>query len=235
MEYEEEELSLVDVLYIILRKLPVIILCTIVAAAITFSSTMMFVEPKYQSRGKLYVSSSSQTAAASAGNIIAYNDVLTSQKLVNTYIEILRSDSFLQTVSEDIGAKYTYSQIGSMLSMSSVNETELLEITVTCPDPYYAYRIASSIIKNSADEIERVVDGGSVRIIDNATTPTNPSSPNVYKNVAIGAALGLVLSAAAVFVLELLNTNVKQTDDMQEKYGIPVIGEIPWATSVSEN
>jgi capsular polysaccharide biosynthesis protein len=131
-------------------------------------------------------------------------------------------------VSEDIGGKYTYGEIAGMLSMSAVNQTELLEISVLCPDPYGAYKITNSIIKNSGDEIERVVDGGSVRIIDNASVPTKPSSPNVYKNTLIGALAGLILGAFVIFLMEMLDTRVKPGEDLQNKYSIPVLGEIPW-------
>lgn len=224
---EEEQISITELIYVLLSKWPMLVISFIVAAAIAFSVTLIFITPKYQSRGKLYVSSESQRTIQQS-DAVAYNTVLTNQKLVNTYMEILRSDSFLLTVSEDIGGKYTHSQIADMLSMTAVNQTELLEISVLCPDPYDAYKITGSIIKNAGDEIERVVDGGSVRIIDNASMPSAPSTPNVYKNTAIGALIGLVIGAIAIFLMEILDTRVKPNDDLQTKYSIPVLGEIPW-------
>lgn len=223
---EEEQISIVEIAYMMLSKWPALLISMIVAAAIVFSGTLVFITPKYQSNGKLYVSSEGQRSSQS--DVVAYNTVLTNQKLVNTYLEILRSDSFLSTVSEDIGKKYTYSEIKSMLSMSAVNETELLEISVLCADPYDAYKITNSIIKNSGDEIERVVEGGSVRVIDNASMPKEPATPNVVKNTAIGAMAGLLLGAFIIFLREMLDTRVKAGEDMQNKYSIPVLGEIPW-------
>lgn len=223
---EEEQISIVEIAYMMLSKWPALLISMIVAAAIVFSGTLVFITPKYQSNGKLYVSSEGQRSAQS--DVVAYNTVLTNQKLVNTYLEILRSDSFLSTVSEDIGSKYSNSEIKSMLSMSPVNETELLEISVLCPDPYDAYKITNSIIKNSSDEIERVVEGGSVRVIDNASMPKSPATPNVVKNTAIGAIAGLLLGAFVIFLREMLDTRVKAGEDMQGKYSIPVLGEIPW-------
>lgn len=224
---EEEQISIMELIYVMLAKWPALVVSFIAAAAIAFSGTLIFITPKYESKGKLYVSSESQRTIQQS-DAVAYNTVLTNQKLVNTYMEILRSDSFLLTVSEDIGGKYSYLEIADMLSMTAVNQTELLEISVLCPDPYDAYKITSSIIKNSSDEIERVVDGGSVRIIDNASTPTSPATPNVYKNTAIGALIGLVIGAVVIFLMEILNTRVKPNDDLQNKYSIPVLGEIPW-------
>lgn len=223
---EDEQISILDIAYMLLAKWPALLISLIVAAVLTFSVTLLFIAPKYESKGKLYVSSEGQRSAQN--DAVAYNTVLTNQKLVNTYMEILRSDSFLTTVSEDIGGKYDYNKISKMLTMSAVNETELLEISVLCTDPYDAYKITNSIIKNSGDEIERVVEGGSVRIIDNASMPEKPKTPNILKNTLIGAVAGLILGAFVIFLMEMLDTRVKAGEDMQNKYSIPVLGEIPW-------
>ncbi len=228
---EEEQISIIEIVYMLLAKWPVLIISVIAAAAIAFSGTLMLITPKYQSKGKLYVSSKSQT---SMQGDVAYNTLLTNQMLVNTYIEILKSDSFLSMVSEDIGGKYTSSAIKGMVSMTAVNETELLEISVLCADPYDAYRLTNSIIKNAADEIERVIEGGSVKIIDNASTPSSPATPNVYKNTAIGALVGLLIGAFFVFLKEMLDTRVRPGDDMQNKYSVPVLGEVPWIISTDK-
>ena len=102
---EEEQISIVEIIYMFLGKWPVLVIALVAAAALTFSGTLIFVTPKYESKGKLYVSSESQRA--SSDDAVAYNTVLTNQKLVNTYMEILKSASFLTTVSEDIGGKYS--------------------------------------------------------------------------------------------------------------------------------
>lgn len=223
---EEQQISILDMAYLIISKWPALLLTTVLAALLAFAFTMAFITPKYESVGKLYVSS--EGTHSSQNDTVAYNTVLTNLKLVNTYMEILRSDSFLTTVSEDIGGKYSSRQIKSMLTMSSVNDTELLEVKVLCPDPYDAYKITNSIIKNSSDEIERVVKGGSVSVIDNASQSNTPSTPNVVKNTGLGALIGLVIGAIIIFLMELLDTRVKPGEDLQNKYSIPVLGEIPW-------
>ena len=224
---EEQEISLIDLAYTLLAKWPVLVISFIAAAVLTFSVTMAFITPKYESVGKLYVSSQN-TRQSSSEEAIAYNTLLTSQRLVSTYMEILQSDSFLQTVSDDIGGKYTYNQIKSMLSLSALNQTEIMQVSVRCKNPYDAYRIAASVIQNSLGEIERVVDGGSVRVIDNAFVPSSPVSPDIKKNTLIGGLAGIVISAAVIFLMSILDTRVKPGDDMQARYSVPVLGEIPW-------
>lgn len=223
---QEEEISLIELVYVLLAKWHILVIATIAAAVLACAGTMALIAPKYQSNGKLYVNSEGQRSVQN--DVVNYNTVLTNQKLANTYIEILQSDSFLSTVSDDIGNKYTYSQIASMLTMTSVNDTEVLQISVQCHNPYDAYRITNSIVKNSSDEIERVIDGGTVRIIDTASMPEKPISPNLHKNTAVGALLGFAMCAAVLFVIALLDTRVKAGDDLQNKYSVPILGEIPW-------
>ena len=58
--------------------------------------------------------------------------------------------------------------------------------------------------------------------------PEKPKTPNILKNTLIGAVAGLILGAFVIFLMEMLDTRVKAGEDMQNKYSIPVLGEIPW-------
>ena len=64
-------------------------------------------------------------------------------------------------------------------------------------------------------------------IVDNASLPTTTSSPNVKQNTFIGLFLGVVLGVAVVFIKELIDTRVKDYDDLKSRYNIAVLGIIP--------
>ena len=52
-------------------------------------------------------------------------------------------------------------------------------------------------------------------------------SPNILKNTAVGFLLGLLLAAAFVVIRELTDKRVRSESDLEEQFGIPVIGTIP--------
>ena len=66
-----------------------------------------------------------------------------------------------------------------------------------------------------------------VQILDGATLPEKPSSPNIKKNTAIGVVLGLILGVMISIFKELADTTIKTQDDISQYFDLPVIGIIP--------
>jgi polysaccharide biosynthesis transport protein len=66
-----------------------------------------------------------------------------------------------------------------------------------------------------------------VRILDAALVPTAAISPNLPRAVGIAALAGLVIALALAFALELLDTTVKNQDDVERIIGVPFLGVIP--------
>ena len=63
----------------------------------------------------------------------------------------------------------------------------------------------------------------SAQIVGRATVPTKPSFPNKTLFAALGAALGLILGAFAVFVAELLDAGVRTVEDVERQLGVNFI------------
>jgi succinoglycan biosynthesis transport protein ExoP len=53
-------------------------------------------------------------------------------------------------------------------------------------------------------------------IVSHATVPTQPYFPNRTLFLALGAALGLILGAAAILVVELLDAGIRSVEDVEE-------------------
>jgi succinoglycan biosynthesis transport protein ExoP len=64
-------------------------------------------------------------------------------------------------------------------------------------------------------------------VVDRGAVPGGAFSPNLYLNLLIGAALGLVLGMLAAIVLEFVNDTIKVPDDVRNKLQLPFLGGIP--------
>lgn len=64
-------------------------------------------------------------------------------------------------------------------------------------------------------------------VIDNAQPPPSPSSPNVFRNFAIGVVGGLVLGICLALLREGLDDRIKNREELEVRLGSPVIGVIP--------
>ena len=64
-------------------------------------------------------------------------------------------------------------------------------------------------------------------ILEPASIPLSPSSPNRLKITLMGLALGLLLGACAVILTEILDNSVKRIEDIEELLQLEVVGTIP--------
>jgi capsular exopolysaccharide synthesis family protein len=66
-----------------------------------------------------------------------------------------------------------------------------------------------------------------VLVVDPASQPDAPSSPNLPLNFALGLLIGLILAGAIVLALEQLDEAIKDPDDARRVLPVPMLGTIP--------
>lgn len=222
---ETNEITLQEIFSILWKKVWWIILAVLVGGLVAFGLSAFVLKPTYTSRISMYVNSNTNTNQEIM--VANLNDINASQKLVGTYIEILKSDNVLSKVAEDIDFLYTPAQIRSMMTANSVNGTELLEVKVTTQNAEEAALIANTIAEVSPQEIIRVVKAGSVEIVDEAVPAQQPTSPNILLNTLIGIMLGGVVSVLGILIAAMLDNRICSEEDLKKNYDIPVLGTIP--------
>lgn len=65
------------------------------------------------------------------------------------------------------------------------------------------------------------------RLIDRAFPPMEPYSPNILKNLAVGAFLGIIGGLGVVFGIAFLDDRIKTVQDIEEAVGLPLVGVVP--------
>lgn len=218
-----DELDIRQIFSYLKRHLWLIISIMLVALSLAVTITFFFITPKYDASASLYVFNDSNRTDSS----ISTSDITTSQKLIATYSVIMQSDNVINKVIEETGLDYTSSEIRDMFTGTSVNNTEVMKVTIKCDDPIDAMIIANAFIDIAPAEIKRVIKAGSVEILDRAKVPSSPSSPSMVKNAAIGVFLGLLIAVAFVILFEVFNTKVRSDENLLRIVKIPVIGYIP--------
>jgi len=224
----KEELKLMDIVDMLMRRWWIMLISMIVVGIMAFIFTEVFISPSYRSTGALYVNASKEQTNQN----ITTGTISASQQLVNTYAEILKRRTFLEDVASDIDDKYTVKQLQNMITILPVNETEVMEISVLSNDSNDSYLIAHSVLMRAPDELMRVVEAGSVKLLDDAEENKVAVSPNIRQNTLIGALLGIILGALIILLLEFVDTRIKNADAIVSKYEEPLLGEIP---SLDEN
>jgi capsular polysaccharide biosynthesis protein len=114
-----------------------------------------------------------------------------------------------------------------MIRVSIPNDTRIITISVNSKDPQDAQQLANSVREIAAEKIKVVTKVEDVTTIEEAKVPTSPSSPNIKRNVMLGALVGGFIAVAFVLLLEVLDDRVRRPEDVEEVLGLVLIGVVP--------
>lgn len=223
MNSKLEELDLHDILFILKKHLLLIVIASVLCGVVGLVVAKFLVTPQYESQAELIVNTNSQTANAAE----VYDAVQLSQKEVDTYAIIMKNNTILNHVIQDLKLGITKEQLAKKISIKGEGTTEVLALSVKDSDPAMANAIASKIVEYAPSEIIRTVKAGSVEVISQPEAGPNPVSPNTKLYTALAFLLGVVASVLLSFLLETLNNTFTSDDDVKKYLGYPVIGVIP--------
>jgi len=228
-ENREIDIDLRKIVYMLRTKIVFILLVTIFGGVAAGAFTHFFIDPTYTATVKFYVQNSADTVSTSAS--ITPTELDAAEKLVNFCIYVIKTDTVLDKVAEDAQIA-SEEKLSKMITATAIEDTMAFQVTVKSKDATLSAKIANSIAKIAPEEIVRIVKGGGVSVIDYAKKPSKPSSPNIKKNILIGALAGFVLSFAAFFIYEVFDTTITETKDLERVFDIPVLGTIPRLESI---
>lgn len=224
MEIKSENLNLQEILFILKKHLSLILAITIVFGALGFTVSKFFITPKYQATASLIVNPGQNSQTNST---ITFDQVNTTQQLVGTYAIILKSSKVLDKVISDLNLSMDSTQLAKNISVSGVDQTEVIEIRVKDKDPDMAEKIENDIITVAPSVIIKTVKAGSVEVISPAVTDEKPVSPNVLLNTVIALCAGIAISVFVSFLLESLSNKFYSDEDVQKYLNLTVLGVIP--------
>lgn len=219
---EYDTIDLLEVLGIVRQHILVVILVTVLAAAAGFGVSRFLMVPQYEASALMIVNTR-QDATAN----VTSDQINSATKLVATYSIIIKSDTVLQQVINNLGLSLTYQELHDRVTVSAVDDTQVMQITVRSDNPEWARQVCEQITQISPDVILESVEAGSVKLISQAATNPDPVSPNVMRNTAVAGLLGLVLTLGVIILREMLDNKIKSEDDVRKYLELPVIGVIP--------
>lgn len=171
----------------------------------------------------------SDTTIVLSGNKDAYSstDSQINQNLIGTYREIIKSRNVLSQVIDNLDLKMSVDELSNNITATSVEDTEIIKITVANEKAKDAQRITDEVAKVFSKEVQDIYNLENVTIIDKADLANKPYNINYVKDNIIYLVIGIVLSFGVVFVMYYFDTSIKSSETIEEKFGLTVIGVVP--------
>lgn len=212
------------------RRLWVIIVSGVVAAAIAFSIATFAIKPTYSSSIMLYVNNSSFTVG-DIGFSISSSEITAAQSLVKTYTVLLKNRTTLEKIIKTTNVNYAWEELYEMIEAEPVNETEIMQVTVTATDPYEAEKIANGIAQVLPKRVSEIVEGSSMAVVDSAKANLERVAPSQTKYTAIGFILGSLASLLVLIVLAMLDNTIHDEEFILNNFNYPILAKVPDLTN----
>jgi capsular exopolysaccharide synthesis family protein len=267
MDSEQANLSIEQVLGVLRRRAPWILLCfaLVAGAAYGFSKN----QPKKYTATASLVFNNNQLSQQVAGlQAVSSNN---QQALQNTNLKLVQLGDMAERTASLLGQGLTKSKVSEDVSVSAQGESNIVDVVATAASPALAADIANTYTNRFVEEQQngnhkyyasalRLVErqlralsrreragtaglalqdraqslgvlaelrNGDVQVAQPASIPTSPSSPKITRNTILGGVLGLLLGLGLAFLLERLDRRIREPDDLEQVYGLPLLGVIP--------
>ena len=178
-------------------------------------------------RVPMYQSNTTIVLVGESKKEYSQSDSQLNQNLIGTYSEIIKSRKVLSKVIDNLKLKMSVEELSSHITTSSVEETEIIQITVENEKAKDAKKITDEVADVFSEEIQDIYNLENVAIIDKAEEAKAPFNVNYVKDNIIYLVIGVVLSFGVVFVMYYFDTSIKSSEIVEEKLGLTVIGVVP--------
>ena len=221
-----DEVNLKELFRYILGKLYIVVTVTVVVVLVGEIYSIYFKTPLYKSTTKLVLTSSRGDNSSTA---VTNTDVTLSNNLVKTYSEIITSRGVLSKVVSNLELDMSAEELANKISVSSVSNTQIITLSVSDSDAKRAEEIANEVAKVFKTEIVNLYKIDNVQIVDKAQVANAPYNINVLKQTLQFLAAGLAMGIGIVLVMFYLDNTIKNSQIVEDKVGLVVLGVVPKA------
>lgn len=235
--------NVMKILVALLRKWKVIVLFAVIGALVgyfytanftqlTYTSTVEFLAYAVDTGDELMDSGTTTASSANQARISNTSKMNYAMKMLSTYIEVMSTNEFNNMVAQDlndrINSSYTGTTVKNALTIEGVEDTAMFKITVTTTSADLSYEIAHQL-ETSVPKMMKTTNNGLVdaSVEDKPVKASAAGSLGYAKKCSIAAVIGVVVAAAFIILRNLLDVRIRTSEELIEKYNIPVLGSIP--------
>ena len=219
---KSDEIDVLALLHKLWTKKLLILFTAFYFAVFSFLGTYFFIQPTYTSTTRIYV-----VNQATDNKNLSAQDLQAGTYLVNDYKEIITSNDVLSEVIKDEKLNLSEAELSKMVSVNIPTDTRLISISVKAKTGQDAQVLANKVREVASKKIKTVTKVEDVTTLEEAKLPSSPSSPNIKRNVLLGAILGGFVAIVAVLVREVLDDRIRRPEDVEDVLEMTLLGIVP--------
>lgn len=217
-----EEIDLKELFEFIKKKIGLLITITVVICLLGCIYGLFIQKTMYKSYTTIILGGNETTASQT----ITQSDITLNKNLVDTYAEIVKSRRVLEQVIAELDLEETYEELSNKISVSSVNNTEIIKITVADSNPIEAKNVANVTANFFSKEVVKLYNMNNVNVLDEANEANEPYNINIPKQVIIYFFIGIIIALSILFIIFYFDRTIKSVEQVEQKIKLPILGGV---------
>lgn len=215
-----------DLLYIVMKRLKLVIIIPIVCAIAGFLITVYMINQVYEAQVDLLVNQT-QTENADV-DASSTTDVEMNLRLIETYQFIISSSKIRELVYEQLEGKYTIDELKNHFTVETSPDSQIITLYASADTPEAASEMVNAFANTSQEEITDLMKMDNVRILTKANPENfkNPVRPDPVLNTGISFLVGLLFVFLYIALSAFFNTKIHSRQDVERYLEAPLLGTI---------
>ena len=220
LDARRDQIDLLEIWYALKKRILALLAAGAAGALIALAYTALFVTPIYSATASMLVLTKETTLTSLA-------DLQLGSQLTQDYSRLIMSNTVLEEAIGNLGLDMSAAVLEPNIRLNNQEDTRIMDITVTNPDPETARALAEEIGNVSAEFIGEKMSIEPPEIIEAVELPETPISPDTGRNVMMGGLAGIALVAAVICIMTVTNDTIRSADDISQYLGVPALAVIP--------
>lgn len=217
---DEKILNIDELLYVLKKRFKLIVICALAFTLLAGIFATFKMKSSYTATVKIFAGKNENIQGDySSSELSSY------ASLINSYIEIIKTDDFMKKVIDKGNLDMTPGQLMGGLSFTASQNAPILTIGYTSDNPTTAEKVVSTLSSEFEVGVKEIVLNTYTKVIESVKVVEKV--PAKAKVVLVGLIAGLLMGIGLVFVLDYLDDTLARREDLEKLLPIPVLGELP--------
>ena len=220
-------LTLFSLIKIAIHHMFILIIAAVVFGSATFAFCKFAATPVYTATGSVLVTNGAILETFTDSEKLENTDVAASINMVDTILDILKTNGIYKNLSDNLGDKYTSGLLSSKANVERRGDTSLfIDVSFSANTKEEAMLLVNEYLKLAPEYINTYIPG-----VDSVAVTSADSASQIFPKTIVYTFLAALSGAFLCFLVILMiystNTVIRNEDDFKERFDIDVLGNIP--------